>query len=461
VADRLSLDPQGYVLLPGFASYRTYMKDFFDKVGVGVEEWQYFTYKTAFQRFARTGMSEADSVQLGRLTDVIYDTWRDGIAEGRNLSPAAVDTLIDEDVLLFAAQALEVGLVDVIDRWPGFQDSLRKDKGVVFGPLPRERGEPIPLPGDRWGRLPEIHVVYAVGPCEMDSGIRGRATSQHLERLASDPDAKAVVLRADSPGGDPLPSDLVAGALEKVRRSGKPAVVSQGNVAASGGYWISMDGSKILTTPVTITGSIGVIAGWFWDDGLGEKTGFRAEGVQKGASADLFTGLRFPLLGFRIPTRNLNPSEQARAKAGILESYDVFVDKVAAARGLPVADVRNIAQGRVWMGGDAISRGLCDRFGGLDDAVAEARKSAGLEGEPILLVEYPPPPLFRTPKVFSGIPGLGVLSGFLFGTRETPAGPLAFPEDYEVSYLRWMAESPTRPLVLTPPELLPTGWVED
>jgi len=303
--------------------------------------------------------------------------------------------------------------------------------------------------------------VYAIGPCEMDSGIRGRATSQQLARLASDPDVKAVVLRADSPGGDPLPSDLVAGGLEKIRRKGKPAVVSQGNVAASGGYWISMDGSRILTTPVTITGSIGVIAGWFWDDGLGEKTGFSAEGVQKGASADLFTGLRFPLLGLRIPTRNLNPSEQARAKAGILASYDVFVDKVAAARGLPVENVREIAQGRVWMGGDAITHGLCDQFGGLGDAVAVARKSAGLEREPILLVEYPKPPLFRKPRFLPDVPGLGVLSGFLFGTQEVPAAPLVFADDYEVSYLKWMAESPTRPLVLTPPELVPSGWVED
>jgi len=461
VADRLSLDPQGFVLIPGFAAYRTYMRSFFDKVGVGVEEWQYFTYKTAFQRYARTGMSEADSIQLGRLTDVIYDTWRNGIAEGRGLSPAAVDSLVNDEVLLHAADAKAAGLVDVLDRWPAFTDSLRKEKTLRLGPLPHERGEPIPLPDDRWGRLPEIHIVYAIGPCEMDSGIRGRATSRELRRLASDRDVKAVVLRADSPGGDPLPSDLVAAGLQQLRRKGKPALVSQGNVAASGGYWISMDGTRILTTPVTVTGSIGVIAGWFWDNGLGEKTGFHAEGVQRGTSADLFTGLRFPLLGITIPTRNLTPTEQEGAKQMILETYDTFVDKVAKARSLSVEHVRDVAQGRVWMGGDAISRGLCDGFGGLDSAVDEARRMAGLETEPVLLVEYPEPPLFRTPKFLPNVPGLGFLSGLLFGTREIPAPPPSLlGEDYEGVYLKAIAESPAQPLVLTPPELVPKGWIE-
>jgi protease-4 len=322
---------------------------------------------------------------------------------------------------------------------------------------------PIPLPDDRWGRLPEIHVVYAIGACEMDSGIRGRATSKELQRLAKDRDVKAVVLRADSPGGDPLPSDLVAGGLQAVRRRGKPALVSQGNVAASGGYWISMDGTRILTTPVTITGSIGIIAGWFWDDGLGEKTGFHAEGVQRGTSADLFTGLRFPLLGITIPERNLTPSEQERARKTILLTYDEFVGKVAAARHLTVPDVREVAQGRVWMGGDAIARGLCDSLGTLDGAVEEARRMAGLEGEPVLLVEYPEPPLFRTPRFLPNVPGVGAVARLLFGGGdEVPAASSTLlGDDYEALYLRRMAASPGQPLVLTPPEYVPRGWLED
>ncbi len=185
------------------------------------------------------------------------------------------------------------------------------------------------------------------------------------------------MLRADSPGGDPLPSDLVAGAVRRLNEAGKPVIVSQGDVAASGGYWISMNGEEIVTTPLTITGSIGVIGAWIYDDGAGEKLGINYDGVQRGEHADLLREMRIPLLGMGLPHRALDEKELVLAKEYILEAYDAFTARVAEGRGLSVEAVREVAQGRVWMGGDAIERGLCDRFGGLTAALNLAREQAG------------------------------------------------------------------------------------
>lgn len=312
-------------------------------------------------------------------------------------------------------------------------------------------------------------MVYAVGECAMDSGIRGRATSAHLRRLARDHDVKAVVLRADSPGGDPLPSDLVAEAVAKLVAAGKPVVISQGDVAASGGYWISLGGSRLLTTPLTVTGSIGVIAGWFWDDGLGDKLGMRADGVQRGAHADLFTGLRPPLLGLSIPTRPLDDGELALVKDYILGMYDQFAGKVAAARGLPEARVRELGGGRVWMGDDAIARGLCDAQGGLSDAIALARELAGIRaGDEVTLREFPPRRLVELPKLGPALPGLSAgvarLARLLGGgeaTAATDAGvtAAAAPPGPADLYIQGIAAQPGRPLLLTQPDGLPDPWL--
>ena len=253
----------------------------------------------------------------------------------------------------------------------------------------------------------------------MDSGINGRRTSAWLRKLATDPDVKAVVLRADSPGGDPLPSDLVAEAVRLLKEAGKPVVVSQGDVAASGGYWISMDGSRILTTPVTITGSIGVISGWLWDDGLSTKVGVTAESVQRGRHADLYSEIGLPMLG-GVPRRPMNEEELARTERVIRDMYGQFVQAVARGRGLDPAVVDSVAQGRVWMGDDAIARGLCDQVGGLSDAIAEARRLAGIpDGRDVELVEYPPRPLVRLPQL--GL-NLGAMGGLLDGCRAAGAG---------------------------------------
>jgi len=223
-----------------------------------------------------------------------------------------------------------------------------------------------------------------------------------------------------------------------------------------------MPGTRILTTPLTITGSIGVIGGWFYDDGISEKTGFTADGVKRGSHSDLFSGISFPLIG-RIPRRNLDAGEREMVKGLILDLYDGFVADVAAARDMSVTDVREVAQGRIWMGQDAVDIGLCDAIGTLPGAVAQAKELAGLDpDEEVILAEFPPRPTFLFPSLMPAMPGLSVVSRALAGwlTKDDPSAALE-TDDYAALYMRAIAEAEGEPLLMVPPEALPDGWYEE
>ena len=307
---------------------------------------------------------------------------------------------------------------------------------------------------ERWGQAKSIAVVYTIGECAMDTGIRGRATSAHLRRLVDNSDVAAVVLRADSPGGDPLPSDLVAEAITMLREAGKPVVISQGDVAASGGYWISMNGTEILTTPLTVTGSIGVISGWLWDEELHDKVGVSADGVSRGKHADLFRNVSYPI-GFSVPDRDMTDEEANFAKDRILTLYDRFLEAVANGRDLEVDAVRKVAAGHVWMGGDAIEYGLCDKFGGLMDAIELAANLAEMDEEPRLL-EYPERPLMEMPSFGLPIPGIGFQLALPTVISHDHTVPQAINPDTVL--LKSLADWNGRPSALLLPDMLPEQW---
>jgi len=471
VADYLTLDPQGSLSFPGLVLSRSYLKGTLEKLGLGFQEHRYFKYKSAAETLSRDSMSEADREQRQRIVDVIYEQLRQGIATGRSLDEKRFDQIVDDLGLLTAPEAVDQGLVDAVGRWDDIPEWLQQQRHArlanpnLFLPA----GDPW---DDVWGPAVRIPVVFAVGTCDMDSGIKGRATSAYLRQLVDDPTVAAVVLRADSPGGDPLPSDLVADAVRQLKKAGKPVIVSQGDVAASGGYWISMDGTRILTTPLTITGSIGVISGWLWNDGLAEKMGITSDVVSRGRHADLFASVNLPLLG-GLPRRPMNDQELARVETLIRTMYGDFVAAVAKGRNMTPEAVGEIAQGRVWMGGDAIERGLCDGFGTLSDAIAQARAEAGVPSwRKIEIVEYPPRPLFMFPTLFPGLPSfIGLdwnpdawLAGIL-GNRPTREAEPASPAELlpglgllETDYVRRIGREPGRPLLMLPPQDLPQQW---
>jgi len=474
VADRLVLDPQGEVALPGLALSRSYLKGTLEKVGLGFQEHRYYKYKSAAETLSRDSMSDADREQRQRVVDVAYETCRDGIAAGRGRSAADVDAVVDSLGFLTPGEALAAGLIDQVGRWDQMLVDLRKG-GARAGPWPQTISRT--WYDEQWGEPDRIPIVFLVGECAMDSGINGRRAAAWLRELISDPSVKAVVLRADSPGGDPLPSDLVADAVRALKEAGKFVVVSQGDVAASGGYWISMDGSRILTTPVTITGSIGVISGWLWDNGVSTKAGVTAESVQRGRHADLYSEIGLPFLG-GVPRRPMNEEELARTELVIRGMYDQFVQAVARGRGLDPAAVDSVAQGRVWMGSDAIARGLCDQIGGLSDAIAEARRLAGIPADrEVTLVEYPPRPLVRLPQFGPRLGGLGLLGGLLdsaaqqvltAGADEAIAVESVGGDSDALRAIgfaeldaRWLApfgREPGRPRAVIHPDELPMDW---
>jgi protease IV len=465
VADRLVVDPEGAVVLQGVAMRRTYLQGTLEKLGIGFQELRYFTYKSAMETYARSDMSAADREQRQRVVEAIYQTARTAVCASRNLTPTQFDALVDGELGFWPQLAKDRGLVDDIGRWEDVQTWVRKERGCrLGGPSPAYAAGAYPEAS--WGEPKRIVVAYAVGECAMDTGIKGRATADYLMSLANRHDIAGVVLRADSPGGDPLPSDLVAGAVRSLRERKIPVIVSQGDVAASGGYWISMDGEKILTTPLTLTGSIGVIGGWFWNTGLGEKLGLTSDGVQMGRHADLLTGVRFPLVGSSLPARGLDAQELDLARGYILQSYDAFVRHVAQGRGLSEAAVRDIAEGRVWMGEDALARGLCDQLGSLGDAIALVRDRAGIgNDQEVVIVEYPPRQLLDFGALLGGS---GALPSFPFGLLQPFAGlwsalaadtPAAAElRDYVEVYVQTLAATPGRGAVILPPDDLPEGW---
>jgi protease-4 len=447
-ADRIVLDPQTLSLFPGVQASRTYLKDAMAKLGLGFEEWRYFKYKSAMETLSRTNMSEADREQWTGYVRESYDEYAAGIVGSGRATRAQLDSVVNREVYVSAKRMVELGWADTIGHW----EDVRGIAGTLAGhrvvlATRSELSMQRPEPNEDWGAPPTIALVYAVGDCAMDTGIRGRETSRALRAFRKDREVRAVVVRADSPGGEVLPSDLVAHEMAKLREAGKPVLVSQGRVAASGGYWISMEANRISTTPFTLTGSIGVIGGWVWDEGFGKKLGLTADHVQVGRSADLMGGLRLPLFGTRIPERNLDAQEQADAKRLIFDYYDEFVGKVAKARGLPEARVRELAQGRIWMGRAAEERKLVDRVATLDQTLDEAKREAGIPpGRRVRIIEYPKRGLIRWPSILSG--GFSTAAG-------AAAAEGGSPRTLEATVVQDILDHPGAPLLLAPAEALP------
>lgn len=389
VADKVVLDPQGAVQLPGFTLGRTYLKGTLEKLGLGYDEWRFFKYKSATETLSREQMSDADREQYQNYLDSWYETVRADICQSRGLSNQEFDRLVDEQMYYMPEPARQSGLVDTLARWSDLEEIVQALTKKDLESLAARDLMANAQTQQTWGELPQIALVYGLGVCDLDEGIQARWLERLLLDLAGKASVKAIVFRVDSPGGDGMASDLVAEALKKCSQS-KPVIVSQGQVAGSGGYWISMYADTIVAGPNTITGSIGVIGGWIYDKGLSTKLGLTSDHVKRGAHADLGYGVTLPLLGLRIPERNLTEDERARMEDLIKKFYDVFVTKVAQGRNLPVEEVRKIAEGHFYSGLDGKAIKLVDEIGGMQTALAIACQKAGLSPEAeFKIVEYP------------------------------------------------------------------------
>ncbi len=440
VADKIILDPQGLIILPGYLAGNIYLNKTLAKLGIGVNEWRFYEYKSAFEMLARESMSDEDREQRQRIIDHRYDFVKKDIMASRGFSEEEYERLINELVFFTAKDALEHKLVDELGRWSEVNDILKEFEGKEKKLIGKDSLQRYQLPADNyWGEKPKIAVIYAVGPCAMETGIRAKSLSKDIAKARKKSDIKAIVFRVESPGGSPLASDVVAAELLKAKEE-KPVIITQGSVAASGGYWLSMYGDTIIAAPNTLTGSIGVITGWFYDQGIKDKTGYETDLVKRGELADMGFGLVVPLLNMPIMDRKFTEKEEDIIKNVMTSLYDDFVEKVANARGQDFEDIDAIARGRVWTGYDALKIGLVDTLGGLQTAINIALEKSGIGiGEEYQIVEYPKPGLFD----FSGL-----LSG-LIGTKTHE-----IKEDPLIKHLKFRLKHNTEPMLILPLEYM-------
>jgi len=434
VADRIVIDSTGDITMPGFLGGRSYYRGTLEKLGIGFDEWRLFKYKSAYEAFSRDSFSEAEKEQIGRIVEEAYRIAREDICNDRGITREEFDRIVDEMAFLRPEQAKDLGLVDEIGKWDAVEDMIKDLEGKKLSTVsPKYFEINQPPRDDHWGDRRQIALVYAIGVCAMDEGISARSLSKHIDAARKNDRIEAVVLRVDSPGGSGMASDLVAEALKKCAEE-KPVIVSQGAVAASGGYWISMYGHKIVASPATITGSIGVAGGWFYDKGLTDKLGMSTDFVKAGEHADLGFGATVPFLGLQLPGRNLTEYEYAVMEEHIRDFYDKFVKKVAEGRHMEYDEVHEIAQGRVWLGTDGNKIGLVDELGGLQTAIRIAKMQAGIpEDEKVALIEMPRP----------GLMNLNLFAPRLFGIEIRE-------KDESLEQLRFRIEHNGEPLPMLP-----------
>lgn len=385
-ADKVYIDPQGGVMATGLANYRLFYKDLLDRLGVQVHLFRVGQFKSAAEPFildhASPQSKEADAFWLGGL----WSTWIDEVAARRHLDPATLRDDVDglaERVRdargSLADLAVEEKLVDGIATEQQFVDMLRK-QGVPAGK--KEQGfRQVDLGAYLADRgLSNIDVLQTgdgvtvvVAEGEISGGkqaqgtIGGDSTAALIRSVRNDRRTKALVLRVNSPGGEVYAAEQIRREVELTRDAGIPVVVSMGDVAASGGYWISMNANRIYAEPNTITGSIGIFGMFFTVPDTLTKIGVKSDGVATG-----------PLAGAFDVTRPLDPKVGVLIQSIIDKGYRDFVGNVAKARGKDFAAIDAIAQGRVWTGQQALDRGLVDKLGSLEDAINDAAQEAHL-----------------------------------------------------------------------------------
>lgn len=392
VADQVFLTPQGDLDFRGLRSEGMYFKGMFDKLGVEMQliRGSNNRFKSFGETFISDHMSEAGREQSQALLNNIWSVYLDGISDTRKLEPARLNAIADGLLVRKAQDALDQGMVDGLKYRDEVMAYLKEtmglpaDKDVNFVAQSDYTGVYVaPASGERLSfKAPRVAVVYASGDIvtgESSDGSMGSTTiCKALQDAREDSTVKAIVLRVNSPGGSGLASDIMWREVE-LARSAKPVIVSMGDVAASGGYYIACNADRIFAEPNTITGSIGVFAmipnakGFFND-----KLGITFDGTQTHKHANLFS-----------INRPLTADERLILQGYIDAFYDTFLERVAAGRKLTKAQVDSIGQGRVWAGTDALRIGLVDEIGGLEKAIAYAAEKADLSANSYRIKELP------------------------------------------------------------------------
>ena len=379
VADTIMLNPQGGVDWSGMASQLYFLKDMLEKVGVKMQVFKVGTYKSAVEPFICSEMSEANREQVTSFLTGIWNNMQKDVAESRGISQETLNTIADSQTpLAEAQQTIDNKLVDKLCYISEVKAMLKEKAGVDedddlhFTTLKDVAGTETVKKKIK----EEVAVYYAYGDIVDEAGngmsqghqITGKGMTDDLQKLREDDNVKAVVIRVNSGGGSAYASEQIWHEVMLLKEK-KPVVVSMGGMAASGGYYISCAANKIIAEPTTLTGSIGIF-GMFPDPSelITQKIGVKFDGVKTNALSD------FGAMG-----RPFNETESALLQSYIEKGYDLFTGRVADGRGIAQDSVKAIAEGRVWTGEQALSIGLVDQLGNLEDAIKVAAAEADIE----------------------------------------------------------------------------------
>jgi len=391
--DKIYLQPSGTLGLTGVAVEQVFLHGALEKLGIGFETAKRHEYKSAPDQLTESGFTGPAREATARLAESVTEQLAGVIAAGRGLSVEQVAGLLRRGPFL-AQQALDEGLVDGLMYRDQVYEQARKEAGQEatllylqryqrsqsLSDLPRRFGSSVQ------GMAPGQHerfvaTIYAHGAIRQGRSGRGPGgggmgsdtVAAALRAAGADDGARAIVLRVNSPGGSYTASDAIWREVVRLRAAGKPVIVSMGDVAASGGYFISAPADVIVVQPGTITGSIGVFMGKPVLRELFGRAGLTTDSIADGAGAATATMFS--------SSRPFSADEWERINAWLDAVYADFTEKVASGRRLPAERVHELARGRVWTGADAIANGLADEAGGLREATAIARKRAGLPGD--------------------------------------------------------------------------------
>ena len=380
VANKILLNPQGVVEFKGLSAQTMFFKKTLEKIGVEMQIVRVGAFKSAIEPYTNTEMSDSNRLQVSTFIHSIWNSSLSEISKSRKISTEDLNSYADEMMTLQPTERnLEYKLVDKLV-YADQVDSIIKSMRI------RKSQEELnylkhtymcKIKPDAKIEESKVAILYAIGAIDYpgEEGIQSKELIESIDELAKDEAVKAVVLRVNSPGGSAYGSEQIWRALTLLNAK-KPLVVSMGDVAASGGYYIASPAYKIVAEPTTITGSIGIYGMIPNINGLNEKLGLSYDGVKTNKMSDAIS-----------INRAFTPEEKELMQAYVNRGYELFVKRCADGRKLTVDQIKAVAEGRVWTGDDAIKKGLVDKMGGINTAIDIAVKKAKLKN--FSVVEYP------------------------------------------------------------------------
>ncbi|KAA5548610.1 signal peptide peptidase SppA [Adhaeribacter rhizoryzae] len=377
VADKQFLNPQGALEINGLSSEIMFFKGTLEKLDIQPEIFKVGEFKSAVEPFVLDKMSAPNRLQVTSFLNSLNNHYLQNVAKARNKSFGDMKKISDSMLIHYPEDALKHGIITNVGYYDQAVDYMKQRTGLKktdkLNVVELKSYRKVAKEEDKYSKN-RIAVIYATGEIVNGEGgkdnIGGTKFAEEIRKARRDKNVKAIVLRINSPGGSAMASDVIWREITLAKKE-KPVIASMSDVAASGGYYIAMAADTIVAYPNTITGSIGVFGILANLEGfLDNKLGITVDRVKTGRFSDMPT-----------ITRQLNPAERQIIQHGVERIYDDFTSKAAAGRNMPVAQLRNLAGGRVWSGIEAKERGLVDVLGGLDKAIEIAAKRAGIEKE--------------------------------------------------------------------------------